>query len=272
MSARIVSVVSLTALVLLVFATGCADGPRAVRRSIHADFDLTPRDLADLIAPLPAHIRTVIDGNRWYFLELLDRTLSTAAPLAVLVDKTHPLPDDYEPPDLVSLTDYDIRATRRNLLLRRIVMPDLLAMVEAARIDGVELVVSSAYRSYEYQAEVYARNVARSGKAQADRESARPGKSQHQLGTTLDFGSISDDFGDTPAGHWLSENAWRYGFSLSYPDGYEALTGYRHESWHYRYLSRPVTLLEHVFFDSIQHYLLTFLYENRAALASARTD
>ena len=89
----------------------------------------------------------------------------------------------------------------------------------------------------------------------------------------MDFGSITDDFADTPEGKWLYENGWEYGFSLSYPEGYETLTGYRHELWHYRYLSRPFTRLEREYFESIQHYLLLFLHENREKLlASYRVD
>lgn len=142
-------------------------------------------------------------------------------------------------------------------------------MATAAEIDGITLVFSSAYRSYDYQKAVYERNVRQLGQEQADRESARPGTSQHQLGTTVDFGSITDAFAETPAGKWLLENAWRYGFSLSYPDGYESLTGYRHEIWHYRYISRAAARLERDYFGSIQHYLLVFLADHLETLRAA---
>ena len=151
-------------------------------------------------------------------------------------------------------------------------MPDVLAMTEAARIDGIELVYSSTYRSYEYQKTVYDRHVRTYGREQADRESARPGMSQHQLGTTIDFGSITDAFGDTAAGKWLVSNARRFGFSLSYPEGGEELTGYRHEIWHYRYLSRVGTLMEREFFASIQQHMLEFFHEYRAFFVSNMID
>jgi D-alanyl-D-alanine carboxypeptidase len=72
--------------------------------------------------------------------------------------------------------------------------------------------------------------------------SARPGHSEHQLGTTADISNadvgyrLTEEFGETPAGRWLAENAWRYGFVLSYPEGAEAVTGYKYEPWHFRWV------------------------------------
>ena len=149
-------------------------------------------------------------------------------------------------------------------------MPDLLQMVSAARADGVTLLFSSSYRSYEYQEAVYEREVKTYGQQAADRESARPGTSQHQLGTAIDFGSITDAFAGTRAGRWLAAHAREFGFSLSFPKGYEEVTGYRYESWHYRYITRPAAKLQKEYFDDIQQYLLEFLHDNRALLEARR--
>jgi zinc D-Ala-D-Ala carboxypeptidase len=240
------------------------------RSPVHEAFDLTAADLEALVSSLPESISTGIASRPWYFLELLDRTLSGDPSLIVLVDKQHALVKQYAPDDLVSLTRYDITLNRSDLQVSRRIMPDLLAMVEAARIAGIELVASSAYRTYDYQAMLYARNVAELGEEAAARESAKPGTSQHQLGTAIDFGSITDEFAFTPAGKWLLEHAWQFGFSLSYPDGYEDLTGYRYESWHYRYLGRSATLLEREFFGSIQQLALEFIDSSRARIAASR--
>ena len=121
--------------------------------------------------------------------------------------------------------------------------------------------MSSAYRSYDYQAGLYNRHVEQLGKAAADRVSARPGHSQHQLGTTIDFGSIAAGYGETPNGRWLAAHAWRFGFSLSYPAGYEEYTGYDYEPWHFRYLGRVGTRLEREFFAGLQQRFLVFLAE-----------
>jgi zinc D-Ala-D-Ala carboxypeptidase len=186
-------------------------------------------------------------------------TLTRPESLVVLVDKKHALPAAWEPADLVGLDGLGVKTGRRGLSLRRPAARALAEMSQAARAAGVELVASSTYRSFAYQKEVWERNVRQLGVAGASRESARPGESQHQLGTAVDFGSIDDSFAASPASRWLAVNAGRYGFSLSYPAGLEELTGYRHESWHWRYIGRAAARLEREFFGGVQQYMLEFL-------------
>jgi D-alanyl-D-alanine carboxypeptidase len=181
--------------------------------------------------------------------------------LRFLVDKQHPLPPDYEPDDLCVLSPANYRVSRAGLMLRKAAADSLEEMASAARADGVMLVASSAYRSYDYQEELYSRNVRQMGQAAADRESARPGHSQHQTGLVVDFGSIDDSFAATPAGKWMAANASRFGWSLSYPEGYEQLTGYRWESWHYRYVGKDLAAFIDNYFSGIQQYALRFIYE-----------
>ncbi len=179
--------------------------------------------------------------------------------LTVLVDKQRPLPEGYAPADLVELSDSSYRVNRKGHKLRAEAAASLERMGSAARAEGVSLLVSSAYRSLEYQKTVYARIVAELGQEAADRESARPGHSQHQLGLAADFGSIDDSFAATPASRWLLANAGRFGWSLSFPQGYEALTGYRWESWHYRYVGPAAAAFIDRRFGGIQQYALQFL-------------
>ena len=184
--------------------------------------------------------------------------------LRKLVDKLHPLPSDYEPDDLVVLggdPPKSYRVNRPSLTLRKAAADSLEEMAAAALADGVTLVASSAYRSYSYQDEVYSRIVRQMGQAAADRESARPGHSQHQTGLVLDFGSIDDSFAQTAAGLWMAANAPRFGWSLSFPDGYENVTGYRWESWHFRYLGKDLAAFINRYFDGIQQYGLRFIHE-----------
>ena len=102
---------------------------------------------------------------------------------------------------------------------------------------GASLSVVSPYRSYTSQVSVYAGWVKRLGKAQADRQSARPGHSEHQTGLAVDINTaVAQSFATTPAGKWLAANSWRYGFILRYPDGKEPVTGYEFEPWHFRYV------------------------------------
>lgn len=166
--------------------------------------------------------------------------------LLVLVNKQFQLPSTYEPSDLVPLSNYGLRTTSSGLLIRSIIASDLSYMAAAAGGEGIDLAALSAYRSYATQQTTYNYWVAYNGgdTAAADMISARPGHSQHQLGTTVDFttNEISDQLGQhfagTAAGIWLAQHAWEYGFALAYPSGWETVTGYSYEPWHFRYIGK----------------------------------
>jgi len=178
----------------------------------------------------------------------------------LLVDKQHALPLDYSPDDLVPLTaGGSFRITRNDLLLRRSAAVALEEMAAAAAADGVILTAASAYRSGARQAEIFAWQVRTFGLEMAERQSARPGHSQHQLGTALDFYPINDSFAYTPSAPWLATNASRFGWSMSYPDGYEEVTGYRFEPWHYRYVGRDLAAFIDTYFEGIQQFALQFI-------------
>ena len=197
-----------------------------------------------------------------FILELYS-IIQTDPYLWVLVDKEHPfIKENYEPDDLVELKNSgSFRVNRDGLFLRRAAVTALEEMAAAAKKDGITLVASSAYRSFSYQEVVYARNVKEMGQEAADRESARPGRSQHQLGLVVDFGSITDAFATTSEGRWLAANASRFGWSLSFPEGYESVTGYRWECWHYRYVGKELAQFIDNYFDGIQQYALRFIHE-----------
>lgn len=254
--------------IVLSFAFGAMACSQNEAGNIHPEFDISAGALSRFLTGLPDDLQENIRERPAVFLEFLKAALEAPLELIALVDKSHPVDAAYVPADLKKLSNYGLKLSRNDLALRAIVLPDILAMDELAKQEGITLVFSSAYRSYEYQKGVYNRHVEMYGEEIADRESAQPGKSQHQLGTTVDFGSITDEYADTPAGRWLFNHAWRFGFSLSYPDGYEHLTGYRHEIWHYRYIGRDLARFEREFFNSIQHYLLTFLHTHRVELMS----
>ena len=255
---------ALFAAAALVPAAGAGDS------RISAELPLTSAELAAATESLPPGIRSGILASPQDFLHLLAGVLSEPAELFVLVDKNHPLSPEFEPEDLVSLKAYSLSLFWGDVPVRKAIIPAVVELAGAARKNGITLVFSSGYRSFDYQRQVYAREVATYGQEMADRESARPGASQHQLGTAVDFGSITDAFAQTRAGKWLAAHAGEYGFSLSYPQGFEKVTGYRYESWHYRYITKAGTLLQRKYFDDIQQYMLEFLNENRALLQSRR--
>ena len=202
-------------------------------------------------------------GGGAEFLAELDALLSADDPyLRRLVDKQHPLPENYEPGDLVELRYGSYRAgITDTMMLRRKAEEALEAMAAAAKKENITITVSSAYRSYTYQVGSFDRWTRRLGLEEAERVSARPGRSQHQLGLVVDFGSITNDFAGTAAGKWTAANAGRFGWSLSYPRGREELTGYAWESWHYRYVGQDLAAFIEAWFGGVQQYALRFIHE-----------
>ncbi|MCY3602480.1 MAG: M15 family metallopeptidase [Chloroflexi bacterium] len=161
----------------------------------------------------------------------------------VPLDKVHRLDDDCAPDALVSLPDEYAYGPQEVV---EGVLPDLLALLEAASEAGHLVAVVSSYRSYETQRNTFEYHVNEYGLDQALRVSARPGHSEHQLGTTVDFSSTTvgyelvEAFGSTPEGRWLADHAHEYGFILSYPEGKEVVTGYAYEPWHFRWVGREL--------------------------------
>jgi hypothetical protein len=153
------------------------------------------------------------------------------------VDRYSGLGPDYIPNDLVKVgPGYDDDVNYR---LRKEAAGALTAMMAAARNDGVKLYVVSAYRPWSTQQRLYQRRVSKSG---WDQDTvARPGHSEHQLGTAVDLTDgdeetlLRESFGETKAGRWLLEKAWTFGFAISYTPHNRERTGYQPEPWHYRY-------------------------------------
>lgn len=182
--------------------------------------------------------------------------------LYYLIDKKHNVGSDYVPEGLVKLTqNAHFNINRNDLSLRPDVFESLKKMADAARADGVTLLVSSTYRSYDYQKALFDKWVRLDGLEEAERESARAGTSQHQMGSAIDFGSITDDFADTKMGKWMYKNASKFGWSLSFPKGYEDITGYRWESWHFRYVGPAASALQKKWFCDVQQYMLEYIAE-----------
>lgn len=180
--------------------------------------------------------------------------------LFFLIDKKHTASSSYAPKDLVSLKKNSLfDLNKAGMKIRPEAYSALNEMAQAALNDGIRLLVSSAYRSYSYQENLFNYWVSVDGLEEAERESSRPGTSQHQLGTAVDFGSISDDFDKTQMGQWIYKNAADYGWSLSFPKGYEDVTGYRWECWHFRYIGKNACRFQQKWFGGIQQFMLEFI-------------
>lgn len=150
----------------------------------------------------------------------------------LIVNKTYSLPSSYG----TSLT-----STTKNAFNK---------MQAAAKLDGINIYIASGFRSYQTQNRLYNNYVARDGKAKADTYSARPGHSEHQSGLAFDICShdldgqdacINSNFDNTDQAKWLAQNAYKYGFILRYPKGKTNETGYKYESWHFRYVGTDLS-------------------------------
>ena len=166
-----------------------------------------------------------------------------------LVNSVNALPDNYD--SLIS-TEVVFTNGDRDFSVDSRMAPYLTNMIEAAKADGIDLAVASAYRSMEYQQYNFDRSVQQRisdrgmtyDEAYADtlKEVALPGVSEHNAGLAVDilsgeYYSFDDDgFKNTKAYAWLMEHAQEYGFILRYPEGKEDVTGIIYEPWHYRFV------------------------------------
>jgi D-alanyl-D-alanine carboxypeptidase len=161
-----------------------------------------------------------------------------------LLDPMYRLSSSYEPTNLVRITWRGVISTKGGYWLKREAADALSTMFAEAKLSNIQLKILSAYRSYSAQVQVFAKWVAKSGLQQARKYSAVPGHSEHQLGTTVDLGSLtgvswsSPKFPTSPTALWLEANAYKFGFVRSYPAGSAkiALSCYGAEAWHWRYV------------------------------------
>ncbi|CZT55047.1 D-alanyl-D-alanine carboxypeptidase [Eubacteriaceae bacterium CHKCI005] len=124
---------------------------------------------------------------------------------------------------------------------------DFDAMMAAAKKDGMNLYVSSSYRTPAYQKNLFEKRVKAAmanGESRAEaentvaKETARPGTSDHMLGLAVDFNGVKNAFKDTKEYDWLIEHCAEYGFILRYPEDKVDITKVSYEPWHYRYVGK----------------------------------
>ncbi len=177
----------------------------------------------------------------------------------VLVNKYNYLDKDYKPENIINISNwyaYDGNETSKEILDKYI------EMHEAAKQDGINLIISSAYRDYDNQQETYEYYKRENGEEYARKYASLPGYSEHQTGLAFDIltlGVLTDEFDKTKEYEWLINNSYKYGFILRYPKGKENITGYDYESWHYRYVGiEPAKTIhdENITFDEYYAYYI----------------
>lgn len=195
---------------------------------------------------------------------VLDKLSKTDKELLQKYSKVYFLNEHYVPEKLSTLDKPYLYDESRDQQLHSKIMPYFKKMVDAAKEDGVDLWVVSAYRSFETQAQLKGQYLTTYGSG-ANTFSADQGYSEHQLGTTVDFtskglGGGLTGFQSTPAYEWLKENAYRYGFTLSYP---ENNSYYQFEPWHWRFVGEDLARDLHrdnaFFYDWDQRKIDTYL-------------
>ena len=184
----------------------------------------------------------------------VDRDLAAppaSDPIFTVLDRSYALPADYAPDDLVVASTAGLTESSATKRVRSILIDDLAAMRAAWGAAGLTLMIESAYRSYDSQALTFNSWVSRIGQAGALLRTARPGHSEHQLGTAIDFtspgwtGRFGDWATESVEGAWLAAHAWEYGFVMSYPAGSEGQTCFTYEPWHYRWIGRAAAAAQH---------------------------
>jgi D-alanyl-D-alanine carboxypeptidase len=163
----------------------------------------------------------------------------------MVLDTIYRLPADFAPRRLVSTARAGLQ---RGYEIIPALVDDLRAMHQASIEADAEIAIRWAYRSYGEQVSAHNLWVSQVGEERARQVSARPGHSEHGLGTAIDFRSADslrppweyDDWARTRPGAWMQDNAWRFGFVLSYPKGMADETCYAYEPWHYRYVGRDL--------------------------------
>lgn len=180
------------------------------------------------------------------FLQFLCPERTTIYPEFLLrkISKQFPLPINYVPPSLVDIST-KIK-TKGVICVRQDIEQNLIKMFRDAERDGINLAVTSGYRKPEIQKYLYDFWLKVQGVSVLD-AIAKPGASEHQLGTTVDltdasigYRGVDDHFGNSDGGKWLLANAYKYGFIMSYPKGKKRLTGYKYEPWHWRFVGADI--------------------------------
>jgi D-alanyl-D-alanine carboxypeptidase len=159
----------------------------------------------------------------------------------ILVNKQHPIPDDY---------DFHLGTISGSMRCDERIISPLKEMMKAARKDGVSLIICSPYRDMDRQTMLFNNKVEmymERGMCYMDAFNLAsqavtvPGSSEHQIGLAIDiicdgYSNLDEGFGDTAAGKWLAANSYKYGFILRYPLGKEDITSIEFEPWHFRYV------------------------------------
>ncbi|MFQ5493053.1 MAG: M15 family metallopeptidase [Candidatus Dojkabacteria bacterium] len=173
-----------------------------------------------------------------------DREVSTFPhpnALDAIIDKYHKVSGNYYPFRLVNAGLHGL-PVYGSAYLRQVALDPLKKMIGDIQKAGIHVTISSGFRNFNSQQRAYDYWKSIVGAEKANDYAAYPGHSEHHLGTTVDLLTnenglaVGPSFDNTKLGTWLRKNAFKYGFTMSYPKGKKNITGYSHEGWHWRYI------------------------------------
>ncbi len=159
----------------------------------------------------------------------------------ILVNKTHPIPEDYE---------VELKSIGNGHQIDARAYDDFKAMIQASKQDGVTIYVTSSYRDMDKQITLYEKKTdsylqqgysLEDALSKAGQVVAVPGTSEHHLGLAIDvvsseYRKLDEKQENTKGFQWMKAHSWEYGFILRYPNGSTDITGIIYEPWHFRYV------------------------------------
>ena len=183
---------------------------------------------------------------------------TSAFSIDMLVNKHYKLDEDFVPDDLVEFDqEYcndEVQEGNREAVVA------FKNMYEAAKKEGLGLVINSSYRSYQDQENICNTFKDLYGEGYVTKYVALPGFSEHQTGLAFDIGSTSSKvFAESKEYEWMKENAYKYGFILRFTKSNAYITGFRSEPWHYRYVGKKIAKYIYENDISFEEYYAEFL-------------
>lgn len=191
--------------------------------------------------------------------EYEDSILVSKFSIDMLVNKYHHLDSEFEPDDLVLISpeytdgdgDYYANKEAYNALIQ---------MLKSAEVDGMQMQVNSAYRSYQNQLDIIEYYRKWYGDNYVNNYVSKAGYSEHQTGLSFDIGSKRKNiFAESEEYNWIMENCYKFGFIRRFTKKTEGITGFRSEPWHYRYVGKEIA--KYIYENNItfEEYYVMFL-------------
>ncbi|MBQ9182063.1 MAG: M15 family metallopeptidase [Bacilli bacterium] len=171
--------------------------------------------------------------------------ISNPNSLDVLVNKFNKLNSEYIPSDLILMP---LKNSNKDKYLRKEAADNFIKLSNDASLLNYKIIIASAYRSYEYQTNLYDDYKEKYDFKYTSSCCAQAGFSEHQTGLAIDVMGSNNDyhkFDESQEFNWMINNCYKYGFILRYPKGKEKITGFKYEPWHYRYVGVKLAIFLH---------------------------